>query len=121
MLRFSPIHCLVGRNHQLIKCLAIHSKDRRSQADADASPALGANLDGKCRDDPFDSLTQFVYLIDRHIGNNSNEFITSVPRQKIVFAQLGLNERSNFTQHSIAQFVPEGVVDYFEVVEVQHD
>ena len=121
MLRFGPIHCLVGRDHQLIKRLAIDSKDRRSQTDADASPALGANLDGKCRDDPFDSLTKFVHLIDRHIRNNGNEFITSVPRQKIVFAQLGLNERGNLSQHPIAHFVAERVINYFEVIEVQHN
>src|SRR6266851_9382809 len=105
----------------MIQSFTVRSIDRRADADAHARVRISTNVQRKIGHNCFDAFAQLVDLRTFEAGNDRYKFIAGVTCQKIVFAQLTMDQARDLTQHAVADLVSERVVDQLEMIEVQHD
>ncbi len=64
--------------------------------------------------------TQLFHLRTDDFLNQRHKLVASITRQKIVLAQLPLDDVRHFAEHLVARFVTVRVVHVLELIQVQH-
>jgi hypothetical protein len=116
-LLFREIHGDVGVFHQRLLVLRVG----RIHADADARrhPALLPQHDDRLHGRGEELARGDGDLLRiRHLLQEHHEFVAAQARDDIARAQAVLETRAHFLQQLVSRFVPQGVVDDLEAVEV---